>query len=174
MAIKVTGIDTPFGGLSWETEDTNAIIRGYIIILNNRRLVSMPWDRKPCNLLWEVDAQYCMDSALYIKHLTDTMLVKHEFPFSTQKLFSNICSHCNDFLTETANAVHGTSGIISLSFTTENIDDYPQLKFISAVKLFKENVNEEMQQLVKLYSFKGEEMTEILSVINRKDRKSVV
>lgn len=161
MAIKITGIDTPFGGLSWETKDINSIIRGYIMVLNNRRLISMPWDRKFCNLPWEVDAQYCIDSALYIKGLTDIILVNHEFPFSTQKLLSNICSHCNDFLTETANAVHGTSEMVLLSPNTESIAAPAQLKFISAVKLFKESVNEEMQQLVKLYSIKSEEMAEM-------------
>ena len=67
MGIRITGIDVPFGGISWEyTETEKQAIQKLFFFLESKRLLTNPIEMEI--------KQWCIESALEIKRrLVDTL-----------------------------------------------------------------------------------------------------
>lgn len=148
MEIKITGISLPFGGLSWEITDEEKLISTYLGILSSKRLLSLPWDRPHLKMPWRQDAQYCIESALHIKHLTEHVLLSHDLSSSTINIMGNICLHCNTFLETASEAINEENILSCIYITDDKIPETSRQEFVEAVKLLKESIEREISPLI--------------------------
>lgn len=91
MGIKITGVSTPFGGISWEyNENEKSAIRKLFIFLESKRLLVDP-------ISMEFPDQ-CAQSAIEIKHFIVELLIGSPFSSETEKCLSSMINECNDYL----------------------------------------------------------------------------
>lgn len=91
MGIKITGISTPVGGLSWEIiEIDKQGIKEMFNYLETKRLLINPMEM-------EIPEQ-CALSALEIKRYLVDLLQEFKFINETEDIIKNLCNACNTFL----------------------------------------------------------------------------
>ena len=91
MGIRITGIDTPFGGVSWEyTETARKGIQELFYFLESKRLLTNPAEM-------EIKA-WCVESAIEIKNKLTELLSKYDFSKETIACIRTLISSCNSFL----------------------------------------------------------------------------
>lgn len=140
--VRATGISTPFGGVTWEYEgyDDNSAIMYIAVLLESKRLLTTPWSRANCRLPFELDVEYCVQSALRLK--TAILLVLNSYKVSHTVLLAinEIIHALNDFLNDAA-PVRGASIILDPSNQKQEFQDM--------IKQLKEKVAETMKPLLK-------------------------
>ena len=104
-SISVNGIDTPVGGISWETTPSTAIeIKRIILLLNSKRILVAPivdsfnrWGEQTYKNKKEPD--YVSRSILEIKeYITHQQIEKVVDDATAINLLSEMIQACNDFL----------------------------------------------------------------------------
>lgn len=91
MRIKITGISSPFVGISWEyVENEKQYIQKLFYFLETKRLLVNPIDMELPN--------QCVGSALEIKDFIVKLLCNFKFSFDGERILKELCNACNDFL----------------------------------------------------------------------------
>ena len=76
MGIKITGIDTPFGGVSWEvTETAKSGVQNLLFFLEAKRILVNPIEM-------EIKS-WCEESAIEIKNKLTELLSHYDFDAET-------------------------------------------------------------------------------------------
>lgn len=153
---RITGVSTPFGGLSWEykDDDSNAAIMYIIVLLESKRLLTMPWSRTTCHLPFESDVEYCIQSALSLKARIPLVLSSHKVSPFVMLAVNEIVHVLNDFLDNVA-LVQNPPIIIDQSTQ--------QRKFQEMVKQLKERIAHTMEPLLR-NAFPHESLFDMLRI----------
>ena len=131
MGIRITGIDVPFGGVSWEyTEDAKHDIQSLLYFLETKRLLVD-------SAQMEVKS-WCAKSAIEIKARLYDTIAKQNFDEETVSCLREMMDACNDFLNRLQSV--STEGII---YKNED-GDWMDFTFSQAMcafrKVFKKNI----------------------------------
>lgn len=91
LPFKLTGVSTPFGGLSWEVTDSEKrVIQKLFYFLESKRILTNPASMELAN--------QCIISALEIKGFIVNLLGDFHFSKATETVLKNMCDACNSFL----------------------------------------------------------------------------
>lgn len=138
MGIRITGIDVPFGGISWEyTETEKKLIQKLFFFLESKRLLTNPIEMEI--------KQWCIESALEIKRELVSILSECNFSKDTTDCIRSMISACNDFLDRLDNVEE--AGII---YKNQN-GDWANSAFSSAMKQFRNVFRENISLLSSVY-----------------------
>ncbi len=138
MGIKITGVDTPFGGISWEyTESAKKGVQAIFYFLETRRILINPCEMEIKN--------WCELSAIEIKNKLADILPKYDFNNETVKCIRTMIGCCNSFLDDLG-AVTRT-GII---YKNEQ-GDWEDTTFSKAMKKFREGFRDNINALSEAY-----------------------
>lgn len=138
MGIKITGIDTPFGGVSWEyTETSKDGIQELFYYLETKRILINPieMERK----------EWCVRSAIEMKREIATILSKYKFNSDTVCLLRTMINACNQFLDSLSSVKN--SGIIYKNRS----GDWEDATFSRAMKQFRMAFKEGILLLSQAY-----------------------
>lgn len=157
--VRMTGISTPFGGINWEYTDNNSSYATMLlaILLESKRLLTMPWSRKYCRLPFELDVKYCINSAQELKVQISFILNTYKVSPPTLLAFKTIVHALNDFL-DCAASVQNPLMIVGQS--------NKQQRFQSMVKQLKETVAHTMEPLLE-DAFQNEPLSEQWRILNK-------
>lgn len=131
MSIKITGIDTPFGGISWEysKSEKEGIQEAFYFLESKRILVNPIEMERKC---------WCEQSTIEIKNKLVEILSKYKFSENTVICFKNMIIACNSFL-DNLNGVENNTIIYKNSQC-----DWEDVLFSSSMKklrnIFRENI----------------------------------
>jgi hypothetical protein len=93
MVVRINGVSSPIGGISWEyTENEKRQIQKLFYFLESKRLLINPADM-------ELPYQ-CAQSAVEIKKFVIGLLCDFKFSKDTELHLKELCDACNDFLNE--------------------------------------------------------------------------
>lgn len=139
---RITGISTPVGGASWEytDDDSSSAIMYIAVLLEPKRLLTMPWSRVNCSLPFELDVEYCTRSASELKAVIPFILSSHKVSPSVLLAIHEVIHALNDFLNDVA-PVRDPPVMIDKS--------NQQQRFQSIVKQLKEKIAHTMEPLLK-------------------------
>ncbi|WP_035316950.1 DUF6650 family protein [Clostridium sp. MSTE9] len=138
MGIKITGIDTPFGGVSWEfTETDKSGIQELFFFLEAKRLLVNPIEM-------EIKS-WCEQSAIEIKNKLTQLLSQYSFNAETIETMRHMVNACNTFLDD-LNKV-SEQGII---YKNSN-GDWANANFSIAMKKFRNIFREKISWLSDKY-----------------------
>ena len=131
MGIKITGIDTPFGGVSWEyTETSKNGIQELFYYLETKRILINPVEMEL--------KSWCAQSAIEMKREIASILSKYKFNSDTVCWLRAMINACNLFLDSLGSVK--SSGIIYKNSS----GDWEDATFSRAMrqfrKVFKENI----------------------------------
>lgn len=91
MGVRITGIDTPFGGVSWEyTETAKHGIQELFYFLETKRVLTNPIEMEK--------KDWCSRSAIEIKTKIAEVLGKYHFNAETISCLRSMADACNSFL----------------------------------------------------------------------------
>ena len=140
--IKITGISTPVGSINWEykDDDSSLAIMYIAVLLESKRLLTMPWSRVYCHLPFELDVKYCVQSALQLKDTIPVVLNSHKVLPAILLTMNEIIHALNDFLNDVA-LVQNSSMLLDQSSQ--------QQKFQGMVKQLQEKVEKTMKSFLK-------------------------
>lgn len=138
MGVRLTGIDTPFGGLSWEyTEREKTGIQKLFFFLESKRILVNPADMEI--------KQWCIESSLEIKQKLVKLLSEYGFSGSSLECIRSMIDACNDFL-DRLSSVKKT-GIIYKN----GKGDWEDSSFSFAMKQFRSTFRENINLLSSAY-----------------------
>jgi len=138
MEIEITGIDTPFGGLSWVSTGTaKSEIEGLLFFLESKRILINPTDM-------EIKS-WCEESAIEIKNKLISLRIHYDFNPETVDTIRDMVSACNSFLDD-MNRVN-PQGIIYKN----NNGDWENATFSTAMKKLHKTFREKILWLSKKY-----------------------
>ena len=141
MGIKITGIDTPFGGISWEyTETEKRGIQELFFFLESKRLLVNPIEMEI--------KQWCIESALDIKRKLTDLPSQYSFSEAALECIRSMITACNDFLDRLSSVKE--TGII---YKNRN-GDWEDSAFSSAMKQFRKNFRDNISLLSSAYNLK--------------------
>lgn len=124
MSIKITGIDTPFGGVSWEyTETSKRGVQELFYYLETKRILTNPMEMEI--------KEWCSQSAIEMKKEIASILSKYKFNADTISRLRIMINACNTFLDDLT--LVNRPGIIYKS----NNGDWEDLRFSKAMKKFR-------------------------------------
>jgi len=127
MPFRPTGIDTPFGGISWEiTTSRKKRIEEMFFQLESRRLLSNP------EYLEVVDQ--CVTSAIEIRECFVAVIKDVDFPKVDKIVLSSMVNGCNSFLDD-LNQVQGLVPYTTLYGDNRNLLYYALKKFRDSIKV---------------------------------------
>lgn len=139
MGIKITGIDTPFGGVSWEfTETAKSGIQDLFFFLEAKRILVNPADM-------EIKS-WCEQSAIEIRNKLTELLSQHGFNTETTDTMRYMVNACNTFLDD-MNRVN-VQGII---YKNGN-GDWENATFSIAMKKYRSAFREKITWLSEKYN----------------------
>lgn len=132
MGIKVTGLSTPFGGISWEyTEAEKKGVEELFFFLETKRILVNPIEMEI--------KQWCIKSAIEIKEKITELYSKYNFSNHATDCMRSMVNACNDFLDKLGD-VKG----IGILYKNGN-GDWADSTFSSAMKhfrkIFRDNIN---------------------------------
>lgn len=139
--MRITSISTPVGGVNWEyTDDSSSAIMYIAVLLESKRLLTMPFSRPYCHLPLELDIEYCVQSASKLKDTIPLVLNSHKVSPPVLVAINEIIHALQDFLND-AVLVRNAPVIMGQSMR--------QQKFQSMVKQLKEKVAKTMKPLLE-------------------------
>lgn len=139
MGIRITGLDTPFGGVSWEyTETAKHGIQELFHFLETKRILTNPIEM-------EIKS-WCASSAIEIKTKIAEILGKYDFNAETTTCLRSMADACNSFL-DRLDAVP-IEGIIYKN----NSGDWEDLVFSRAMRTFRTVFKEKVELLSTAYN----------------------
>lgn len=123
MGFRITGIDTPIGGISWEyTDSEKKGVQQLFDYLETKRLLINPIEMEK--------KDWCILSAIEIKHKINEINIKFDFKNDTKLITKAMIDACNTFLDDLQNVKN--SGIIYKSN-----GDWEDIVFSKAMKKFR-------------------------------------
>ena len=138
MGVRITGLDTPFGGLSWEyTETAKRGIQELFYYLETKRLLTNPVEM-------EIKS-WCASSAIEIKTKIAEILGKYEFNKDTITSLRSMANACNAFLDQLDSVP-----IDRIIYKNSN-GDWENLTFSSAMNSFRNVFKENIELLSSTY-----------------------
>lgn len=141
MGIRITGIDTPFGGISWEyTETEKKGIQELFFFLESKRILVNPIEMEI--------KQWCIESALDIKRKLTELLSQYGFSENTVECIRSMITACNTFLDRLSSVKE--TGII---YKNSN-GDWANSAFSSAMKQFRKSFRDNISLLSYAYNLK--------------------
>lgn len=141
MGMKITGISTPIGGLSWEiTESERRGIEKLFYFLEAKRLLTNP-------LEMELPEQ-CAASTIEIKHFIVTILGDYTCSDATKPILRSLVDACNTFLND-LNAKDRPHIIYK-----NGQGDWSDNNYSRIYKKFRSSVRSDIQELEKRFSLK--------------------
>lgn len=139
MGIRITGIDTPFCGVSWEYTDTEKRgIQELFYYLESKRILVNPIEME--------FRAWCEQSAIEMKNTLLRMLSKYDFAKPTVQQLRLLIDECNLFLDRMASVQE--TGII---WKNQN-GDWADSNFSSAMKQFRRAFRDAISALSSAYS----------------------
>lgn len=133
MGFRITGLDTPIGGVSWEyTDSEKKGIQQLFDYLETKRLLINPIEMEI--------KDWCISSAIEIKHEIYEINVKFDFKNDTKSITKTMIDACNTFLDDLQNVKN--SGIIYKS----NVD-WEDIVFSKAMKKFRKQFKDSIDCL---------------------------
>ena len=138
MGIRITGLDTPFGGVSWEyTETTKRGIQELFYYLETKRLLTNPVEM-------EIKS-WCASSAIEIKTKIAEILGKYEFNKDTVTILRSMVNACNSFLDQLDSV-----SVDRIIYKNSN-GDWEDITFSSAMHSFRNVFKENIELLSSVY-----------------------
>ena len=123
MGFRITGIDTPIGGISWEyTDSEKKGVQQLFDYLETKRLLINPIEMEK--------KDWCILSAIEIKQKINEINTKFDFKNDTKLITKAMIDACNTFLDDLQNVKN--SGIIYKSN-----GDWEDIVFSKAMKKFR-------------------------------------
>lgn len=123
MGFRITGIDTPIGGISWEyTDSEKKGVQQLFDYLETKRLLINPIEMEK--------KDWCILSAIEIKQKINKINIKFDFKNDTKLITKAMIDACNTFLDDLQNVKN--SGIIYKSN-----GDWEDIVFSKAMKKFR-------------------------------------
>jgi hypothetical protein len=138
MGIEITGIDTPFGGISWKhTESAKNGVQELFYFLETKRILINPsvMEKK----------EWCEQSAIEIKKKLAELLTKYDFNSDTIKCIRLMINSCNYFLDEIGNI--NIQGIIYKN----GKGDWEDMGFSKSMKKLRKDFRENIETLSEAY-----------------------
>lgn len=134
MPLRITGLSTPFGGVSWEyTTSPKKRIMDFFLFLESKRLLTNPW-------YLEVVSQ-CVESALEIKTALVSITEDVDFTEGDYFVISAMLDASNKFLDE----LNKIQGFVPHIHTGNNLFDYALKKYrdeiVNGIKYFEVSYN---------------------------------
>ena len=138
MGIRFTGVDTPFGGVSWEyTENGKRGVHELFYFLETKRLLTNPIEMEI--------GKWCEQSAIEIKNKLADLLGKYDFNNETIKCIRTMIGCCNSFLDDMGAVPK--SGIIYKN----GRGDWENINFSKAMKKFRKGFRDNIATLSEVY-----------------------
>ena len=138
MGIRITGIDVPFGGISWEyTETSKRGVQELFYYLETKRILTNPMEMEI--------KEWCSQSAIEMKKEIASILSKYKFNADTISRLRIMINACNTFLDDLT--LVNRPGIIYKS----NNGDWEDLRFSKAMKKFRKVFKENISSLSQSY-----------------------
>ena len=138
MGIRITGVDTPLGGISWEYSETSKRgIKELFYFLEAKRILTNPVEM-------EIKS-WCVVSTIEIKAKIAEILGKYDFNSETISCLRSMVDACNSFL-DRLDAVP-VEGII---YKNSN-GDWENLIFSEAMRTFRATFKEKIDYLSTAY-----------------------
>ncbi len=123
MGFRITGIDTPIGGISWEyTDSEKKGVQQLFDYLETKRLLINPIEMEK--------KDWCILSAIEIKQKINEINIKFDFKNDTKLITKAMIDACNTFLDDLQNVKN--SGIIY-----KGNGDWEDIVFSKAMKKFR-------------------------------------
>jgi len=123
MGFRITGIDTPIGGISWEyTDSEKKGVQQLFDYLETKRLLINPIEMEK--------KDWCILSAIEIKQKINEINIKFYFKNDTKLITKAMIDACNTFLDDLQNGKN--SGIIY-----KINGDWEDIVFSKAMKKFR-------------------------------------
>lgn len=139
MRIKVTGLSTPFGGISWEYSETEKKgVQELFFFLETKRILVNPIEMEI--------KQWCIESAFEIKKKITEIYSQYHFSNHTTDCIRSMIDACNNFL-DKINDVKET-GIIYKNGNGDWVDS----TFSSAMKQFRKSFRDNINLLSYAYN----------------------
>ena len=118
MGIKVTGVSTPFGGISWEyTEAEKKGVQELFFFLETKRILVNPVEMEI--------KQWCIQSAIEIKQKLTELHSQYDFSNHTTNCMRSMIDACNDFL-DKLGGVKETGSFIKIEMAIGQIVHFRQ------------------------------------------------
>ena len=141
LGIRITGIDTPFGGVSWEyTENAKKGIQELFYFLESKRILTNPTEM-------EIKG-WCEKSAIEIRNKLTELLSKNDFNEETISCIRLLANACNSFLDDMTRVTN--TGIIYKSGN----DDWENVNFSKAMKNLRNSFRDNIHTLSEAYQIK--------------------
>lgn len=138
MGIRITGLDTPFGGVSWEyTESAKKGVQELFYFLEAKRILTNPAEMEV--------GHWCEESAIQIRNKLTELLSNHNFNNETITCFRVMVDSCNSFLDEMSCVTQ--QGII---YKNGN-GDWEDTNFSRAMKKFRKSFRDNIKVLSNGY-----------------------
>ncbi|MVB12073.1 hypothetical protein CAFE_28040 [Caprobacter fermentans] len=138
MRIRITGLDTPVGGVSWEyTENAKKGIQELYYFLEAKRILTNPAEMEIEN--------WCAKSAIEIRNKLTELLPKYDFNGETITCFRTMIDSCNSFLDDMGCVTR--PGII---YKNGN-GDWEDINFSKAMKKFRKSFRDNIRILSEAY-----------------------
>lgn len=135
MGFRITGIDTPIGGISWEyTDSEKKGVQQLFDYLETKRLLINPIEMEK--------KDWCILSAIEIKQKINEINIKFDFKNDTKLITKAMIDACNTFLDDLQNVKN--SGIIYKSN-----GDWEDIVFSKAMKKFRKQFKDSIVCLSK-------------------------
>lgn len=137
MGLRITGIDTPIGGVSWEyTDSEKKGIQQLFDYLETKRLLINPIEMEIKN--------WCILSAIEIKNEVYEINSKFNFQKQTKSITKKMIDTCNIFLDDLQN-------VKSNEIIYKSNGDWEDIVFSVAIKKFRKQFKESIDCLSNKY-----------------------
>ena len=154
VGIKLNGISTPFGGISWEyTEEKKQeeyeAIQLLFVFLEGKRLINLPFSRNN-RIPIDKDMEWCSLSAIDLKNKIFVILSKYTLPSELINELQSMIDHCNSLV----------EGIASLDSSIVVLNDNLQKhdNFLNLIDDFKKSLFPHIVSLSEEYSIAFKEI----------------
>jgi hypothetical protein len=138
MGIRITGLDTPFGGVSWEyTENAKKGIQELFYFLEAKRILTNPSEM-------EIEI-WCEKSAIEIRNKLTELLSKYDFNSETIACIRAMIDSCNSFLDDMRCVTR--PGIIYKN----GHGDWADINFSKTMKKLRKNFRDNIKTLSQAY-----------------------
>ena len=138
MGIRITGVSTPIGGISWEfTETKKKGIKDLFLFLESKRILVNPKEMEV--------KEWSEQSVIEIKNKLVSIATEYEYSQNTMECFKMMIDTCNIFL-DNMHQVN-ISGIIYKN----QKGDWIHSGYASAMKEFRKSFKYNIQRLLEEY-----------------------
>ena len=138
MGIRITGVSTPIGGISWEfTETKKKGIKDLFLFLESKRILVNPKEMEV--------KEWSEQSVIEIKNKLVSIATEYEYSQNTMECFKMMIDTCNIFL-DNMHQVN-ISGIIYKNQKGDCI----HRGYASAMKEFRKSIKYNIQRLSEEY-----------------------